>query len=70
MGSGGFCLTNFQAEMPEYFKDGYDLVMFYSYTDMVEKAKYYLSHDSLRETIAQRSAQKIKDFTRSKKGQP
>ena len=62
MGSGGFCLTNFQAEMPEYFKDGYDLVMFYSYTDMVEKAKYYLSHDTLRETIAQRSAQKIKEF--------
>ncbi len=52
LGSGGFLLTNFQAETPMYFKEGEDLVSFFSREDMVEKALYYADHDDQRQRIA------------------
>ena len=59
LGSGGFCLTNYQAELPEYFTDGQDIAIFYGREDLVEKAKYYAAHDSQREIIAARGARKV-----------
>ena len=40
LGSGGFLLTNFQAELPMYFKDGEDLITFYSREDCIEKTLF------------------------------
>jgi len=52
LGSGGFLLTNFQAETPLYFKEGEHLVSFYSREDLLEKAGFYLNHDTERQRIA------------------
>lgn len=53
LGSGGFLLTNYQAELPLYFEDGVHLVSFYSSEDMAEKADFYLKHEDSRKKIAQ-----------------
>ncbi len=52
IGAGGFCLTNFQPEMAQYFENGKELVWFESPEDMIEKAGYYLKYDDERENIA------------------
>lgn len=52
LGAGGFCLTNYQAELSEYFKNGRELVWFDSPEDLIEKAAFYLEHDDEREQIA------------------
>lgn len=52
LGAGGFCLTNYQAELNEYFENGVDLVWYESIDDLVDKCRYYLSHDKEREAIA------------------
>ena len=55
---GGFCLTNFQPEIAEYFEDGVDLVMYTSMKDLVTKAAYYLEHEEERKIIAQNGFRK------------
>lgn len=57
---GGFCLTNYQPEIAEYFEDGRDLVMYSSMEDLQEKIAYYLTNDEERSKIAQNGLQKIK----------
>ena len=52
LGAGGFCLTNYQTELSEYFENGRELVWFESPDDLIEKAAYFLAHDSEREQIA------------------
>ena len=52
LGAGGFCLTNFQAELPMQFENEKHLVWYYSNEDLYEKVAYYLSHDSERLAIA------------------
>ena len=52
LGSGGFCLTNYQAELSEYFENGRELVWFDSSDDLIEKTEYFLVHDDEREHIA------------------
>lgn len=37
LGAGGFLLTNYQAEIPYYFKEGEDLVCFDGIDDLCEK---------------------------------
>ena len=37
LGAGGFLLSNFQAETPRFFKDGEDMVSYYSLEDLVER---------------------------------
>lgn len=37
LGCGGFLLTNYQAEIPYYFKEGEDLVCFDSLEDLCER---------------------------------
>ena len=59
MGAGGFCLTNYQAELAEYFENGRDLVWYESPEDMREKAEYYLEHDGERERIAASGRERI-----------
>lgn len=57
---GGFCMTNYQPEVAEYFVDGEDLVMYSSMEDLVSKVAYYLEHDEEREQIARNGYEKLK----------
>ena len=57
---GGFCMTNYQPEVAEYFVDGEDLVMYSSMEDLVEKVAYYLEHEEEREQIARNGYEKLK----------
>jgi len=58
---GGFLLTNYQPEIAEYFIDGEDLVMYYSFEDMYEKIQYYLEHEDERAAIARAGYLKVKE---------
>lgn len=59
---GGFLLTNFQAEMPEYFELGKDFVVYESIEDLFEKVDYYLRNDTERERIAQYGNNTIRKY--------
>ena len=58
LGCKGFLMTNFQAEIPYYFKHKEDLVCFESVEELVELAGYYLEHDEERMQIAESGYQK------------
>ena len=62
MGSGGFLLTNYQAEFLDYFIPGEDFDYFESPEDMIHKIDFYLNHDNLRKQIAQNGLNKIKMY--------
>ena len=62
LGAGGFLLTNFQAEIPQYFENGKDLVYFESIADMSRKADYYIIHEDERMQIAQNGYEKVKKY--------
>lgn len=57
---GGFCLTNYQPEIAEYFEDGKELVMYTDMEDLAQKAKWYLQHDEERTVIARAGYEKIR----------
>lgn len=59
LGSGGFLMTNFQAEIPYYLKNKEDLVCFESVEELTELCGYYLSHDEERRQIAENGYQKV-----------
>lgn len=59
LAAGGFLITNYQAEIAEYFEDGKELVIAYTPEDMVEKTAYYLSHDEERKEIAKNGQKKV-----------
>ncbi|MDE5907480.1 MAG: glycosyltransferase [Lachnospiraceae bacterium] len=58
---GGFCLTNYQPEIAEYFEDGVDLVMYSGMADLVAKAEYYLNHEKERIAIAENGSRKVRE---------
>lgn len=65
---GGFCLTNYQPEIAEYFVDGEELVMYAGEEDAREKIVYYLEHEEERKAIAEKGYQKVlKQFTMEKR---
>lgn len=57
----GFLLTNYQPEIDLFFQDGYHLETYKSHEEMIDKIKYYLTHDNERKEIAQRGYQKVKE---------
>ena len=59
LAAGGFLITNYQAEIAEYFIDGEELVIAYSPEDMIEKTGYYLEHEDERKEIARRGQEKV-----------
>lgn len=59
LGCGGFLMTNFQAEIPFYFKNKEDLVCFESVEELCELAGYYLSHEEERRRIAASGHEKV-----------
>lgn len=61
LGAGGFLLTNHQYEIDDIFEDGKDLVCFEDERDLVQKVKYYLTHEEERKTIAKNGYLKVKE---------
>lgn len=59
---GGFLLTNYQSEIPEYFEIGTDLETYASQEELLEKCQYYLSHEDERKQIAENGHRKVKEF--------
>lgn len=57
---GGFCMTNYQPEIAEFFEDGADLVMYSSIEDLKSKVSYYLEHEQERAQIALNGYKKVK----------
>jgi spore maturation protein CgeB len=52
-GCGGFLLTDSAENLEEYFELGKEVVVFDSTDDLVDKARYYLNHESERCQIAE-----------------
>ena len=61
MGAGGFLLTNYQEDFLNFFVPNEEFVYYEDADDMVEKVKYYLSHDAERERIAAAGHTKIRE---------
>lgn len=59
LGCGGFLLTNYQAEIPEYFEIGKDLETYESMEELEQKVQYYLTHEEERIEIAIRGYEKV-----------
>ena len=59
LGCGGFLLTNYQAEIPEYFEIGRDLETYESMEELEQKIQYYLTHEEERIEIAINGYEKV-----------
>ena len=62
MGCGGFCMTNYQAEIPELFEIGADLEAYGSLEELADKCSYYLTHEDERRQIALNGYRKVKEY--------
>ena len=62
LGAGGFCITNYQPELPLYFEDGDNIVWFKNTAELIEKIKYYLSHEEERRAIAKRGQELVTQY--------
>lgn len=62
LGCGGFLLSNYQSEIPEYFELGKDLDCYESLSDLKEKCAFYLAHEDIRQEIAHNGYEKIKQL--------
>jgi spore maturation protein CgeB len=62
LGCGGFLITNYQAELSDYFTIGEDLVAYESFEDLLDKCAYYLEHEEERKKIAQNGYQTVKNL--------
>lgn len=62
MGCGGFLMTNYQAELPEYFEIGKDLEAYGSPEELIDKCTFYLNHPEDRTAIAKRGYEKVKCY--------
>lgn len=59
LGCGGFLMTNYQAELPEYFEIGVDLEAYSSMEELTDKCDYYLKHEDERKQIALNGYRKV-----------
>ena len=60
LGCGGFLLSNYQMEIPEYLEIGKDLDCYENEAELMEKVDYYLTHDEERMEIARNGYETIK----------
>ena len=58
---GGFALSNYQAEIPEFFTVGEHLDVYESIEDLDDKIHYYLEHPSIRKEMAQAGYEYVKN---------
>ncbi len=61
MGSGGFVLTNYQAEIEDLFTIGHEIEVFHDLQELLEKCSYYLTHEKERLTIAMNGYKKVRE---------
>lgn len=59
LGCEGFVLTNYQAELPELFDIGNEVIAYSSLDEMCELASYFLTHDKERREIAHNGYEKV-----------
>lgn len=59
LGCGGFLMTNYQAELQEYFEIGVDLEAYSGLDELVDKCAYYLAHEDERKQIALNGYRKV-----------
>ncbi len=62
MGAGGFLMTNYQEEIPDFFEIGKDLEVYSSLDELRDKCAHYLAHDEERRAIAQSGYEKVKSM--------
>lgn len=62
LGAGGFLLSNFQEDFLDYFVPGEDFDYYESEDHLLEKIRYYLSHESQRQQMAQNALGKMKEY--------
>ncbi len=62
MGCGGFVISNYQAEIPEHFIPGEDIVLYDSIPDLLNKIEYYLEHEEERIQIGKSGYEKVQQF--------
>ena len=60
LSAGGFVLTNYQSEIPDYFEIGKDLETFSCEEELLYKIRYYLMHEEERSAIARNGYEKTK----------
>lgn len=60
MSAGGFCLSTYQAEIPELFSVGEEIVLYSSYEELMDLTSYYLFHDEERREIAAAGFERVK----------
>lgn len=60
MGCGGFLLTNYQAELFEYFEPGVDFEYYTDWEDLLAKVDFYLTHEEARKQIADNGCKKVR----------
>ena len=61
MAAGGFLMSNYQADFYDFFVPGEDLALYESKDDLMNKCRYYLSHEAERAQIAANGLGKIKE---------
>lgn len=62
MGCGGFLMTNYQAELTDFFEIGRDLEAYSSLEELIDKCAYYLQHEDERKLIALNGYEAVKQF--------
>lgn len=62
MGCHGLLLTNYQKDFDDHFTDGKNVLFYTDAEEALEKADFYLSHDFLREKIAEAGFETVKKY--------
>ena len=59
---GGFCLTNYQSEITDYFIPGKELAVYHNLSELRELTDYYLMHDDERIQIGLNGYKKVREI--------
>ena len=62
LGCGGFLISNYQAELPEFLVPNEDFVFYSSKEELVELVDYYLANPRLCREIADNAYRKVKEY--------
>lgn len=61
MGNGGFVMTNYQEEIDDLFRIGYDIEAFRTTEELLEKTAWYLSHEDARLRLSLNGYKTVRD---------
>lgn len=59
MGSGGFLLSNWQEDFSDCFEAGAELELYGSHEEAMDKAAFYLKHETLRQKVAESGRNRV-----------